>query len=69
MSSLLYKVYKLTFESYNNENSQNEFMKGERVFHIKFGMGNVINSNGDNLEIMFDKAGKKKIKSNYVQKK
>ena len=49
--------------------SQHEFTKGERVFHVKFGMGNVINSNGDNLEIMFDKAGKKKIKSNYVQKK
>ena len=52
-----------------NENIQHEFMKGERVFHIKFGMGNVINSNGDKLEIMFDKAGNKKIKSNYVQKK
>ena len=50
------------------KNNQHEFIKGERVFHVKFGMGNVINSNGDNLEIMFDKAGNKKIKSNYVQK-
>ena len=50
------------------ENSQHEFIKGERVFHVKFGMGNVINSNGDKLEIMFDKAGNKKIKSNYIQK-
>ena len=60
-----YKKIENSFKKIN----QHEFTKGERVYHVKFGMGNVINSNGDNLEIMFDKAGNKKIKSNYVQRK
>ena len=32
-------------------------------------MGRVANANGDKLEINFDKAGNKKIKSNFVEKK
>ena len=51
------------------EISNDEFKKGDRVFHIKFGMGRVANANGDKLEIHFDKAGNKKIKSNFVEKK
>ena len=53
----------LTFES------EKEFKTGDRVFHIKFGMGHVTNFNGDKLEINFDQAGHKKIKSNFVEKK
>jgi DNA helicase-2/ATP-dependent DNA helicase PcrA len=52
-----------------NTISNDEFRRGDRVFHIKFGMGKVSNANGDKLEINFDKAGKKKIKSNFVEKK
>ena len=52
-----------------NEISNDKFKKGDRVFHIKFGMGRVANANGDKLEINFDKAGNKKIKSNFVEKK
>ena len=39
------------------------FIIGERVFHQKFGMGNVTNVNGENLEISFDNAGIKKVRS------
>ena len=49
--------------------SEKEFKTGDRVFHIKFGMGRVTNLNGDKLEINFDQAGHKKIKSNFVEKK
>ncbi len=45
------------------------FIIGERVFHQKFGMGNVINVNGENLEISFDNAGIKKVRSDFVLKK
>ena len=44
------------------------FMRGDRVFHQKFGMGNVVNVEGDKLEISFDKAGHKKVVSGFVSK-
>ena len=54
----------------NSENNFqiNKFIKGDRVFHVKFGMGNVININDDKLDIKFDNAGHKKIQSNFVKK-
>ncbi len=54
----------------NSENDFqiNKFLKGDRVFHVKFGMGNVININDDKLDIKFDNAGHKKIQSNFVIK-
>ena len=61
-----------------NKNSRNKldssylhtvFKKGDRVYHLKFGMGNVIISSGDKLEVSFDKAGYKKIKSDFLSKK
>ena len=39
---------------------------GERVFHQKFGYGQVANIEGDKLQINFDKAGVKKVVSNFV---
>ena len=44
------------------------FTTGERVFHQKFGMGNVIAVNGDKLLISFDKAGEKHVVSGFVSK-
>ncbi len=39
---------------------------GERVFHQKFGYGEIIGVEGDKLEIAFDKSGTKKIVARYV---
>jgi DNA helicase-2/ATP-dependent DNA helicase PcrA len=39
---------------------------GERVFHQKFGYGEIIGIEGDKLEIAFDKAGTKKVVAKFV---
>jgi len=44
------------------------FSIGERCFHQKFGMGDVIAADGDKLTIDFDKAGRKKVIAAFVQK-
>ena len=44
------------------------FAVGDRVFHQKFGMGNVRIVEGDKLEIAFDKAGHKKVVAGFVEK-
>ncbi len=44
------------------------FTAGDRVFHQKFGMGNVVTVNGDKLLISFDKAGDKHVVSGFVSK-
>ena len=40
---------------------------GQRVFHQKFGMGIIISSDGDKLNINFDKAGEKKVVSSFIK--
>jgi len=50
------------------EDSGTSFATGDRVFHQKFGMGNVLNVDGDKLEIAFDRAGHKKVVSGFVSK-
>ncbi len=42
------------------------FAVGARVFHRKFGYGTVSAADGDRLDIDFDKAGKKKVISDFV---
>jgi DNA helicase II / ATP-dependent DNA helicase PcrA len=42
------------------------FMEGDRVFHKKFGYGEVTALEGDKLEIAFDKAGVKHVLQGYV---
>ncbi len=42
------------------------FTMGERVFHQKFGYGEIIGIEGDKLEIAFEKAGIKKVVSRFV---
>ena len=39
---------------------------GDRVFHQKFGYGEVMGIEGDKLEIEFDKAGSKKVVARFV---
>ncbi len=39
---------------------------GDRVFHQKFGYGEIIGIEGDKLDIAFDKAGTKKVVARFV---
>ncbi len=43
------------------------FALGARVFHIKFGYGNVIAADGTKLEVEFDKAGRKKVIDSFLE--
>jgi DNA helicase-2/ATP-dependent DNA helicase PcrA len=45
-----------------------EFSVGDRVFHQKFGNGNVVVVDGNKLTIDFDKAGEKKVVDGFVRK-
>ncbi|MDA4846457.1 ATP-dependent helicase [Hoeflea poritis] len=45
------------------------FSVGDRVFHLKFGNGNIASIDGNKLTIDFDKAGQKRVLDNYVEKK
>jgi DNA helicase-2/ATP-dependent DNA helicase PcrA len=42
------------------------FAIGQRIFHIKFGYGKVLDVSGDQLDIAFEKAGNKKVIDRYV---
>ena len=44
------------------------FSLGERVFHLKFGYGAVINIEGNKLTIDFEKAGTKKVLESFIKK-
>ncbi len=43
-----------------------QFARGSRVFHDKFGYGTVTSVEDDRLEIAFDKAGTKRVKDGFV---
>ncbi|WP_368184204.1 ATP-dependent helicase [Aestuariibius sp. HNIBRBA575] len=42
------------------------FTVGDRVFHQKFGYGEIMGIEGDKLEIEFDKAGSKKVVAKFI---
>ncbi len=44
------------------------FAAGERVFHLKFGNGNVTAVDGNKLTIRFDKAGEKRVVDSFVER-
>ena len=44
------------------------FTVGERVFHQKFGNGNVVAVDGNKLTIAFDKAGEKRVVDSFIEK-
>ncbi len=43
-----------------------EFEPGERVFHKKFGYGEVTGADGDKIVVAFDKAGEKRLLASFV---
>ena len=44
------------------------FAIGDRVFHLKFGNGNVVAVDGNKLTIAFDKAGEKRVVDSFVER-
>ena len=44
------------------------FAVGDRVFHQKFGNGNVVGVDGNKLTIAFDKAGEKRVVDSFVER-
>jgi DNA helicase-2/ATP-dependent DNA helicase PcrA len=44
------------------------FEIGDRVFHQKFGYGEIMNLDGDKLDVEFDHAGHKKIISDFISR-
>ena len=44
-----------------------KFLKGDRVFHLKFGNGNITGIEGNKLTIQFDKAGEKRVLDGFVE--
>ena len=44
------------------------FAVGDRVFHLKFGNGNVSAVDGNKLTILFDKAGEKRVVDSFVER-
>jgi DNA helicase-2/ATP-dependent DNA helicase PcrA len=45
-----------------------EFSLGDRVFHQKFGYGQVVKVDGNKLTIAFEKAGEKKVVDSFVER-
>ncbi len=45
---------------------ENAFDRGERVFHQKFGYGEILAVEGEKLTIAFDKAGEKKVMASFL---
>ena len=45
-----------------------EYRVGDRVFHQKFGNGNVMAVDGNKLTITFDKAGEKRVVDSFVER-
>ncbi len=56
----------LVAKSTSNEPSR--FTVGDRVFHIKFGNGNISSIEGNKLTIDFDRAGEKRVLDGFVEK-
>jgi DNA helicase-2/ATP-dependent DNA helicase PcrA len=44
------------------------YVKGDRVFHQKFGYGDVVFVEGNKLIVQFDKAGEKRVVDSFVQR-
>ena len=45
-----------------------DYRRGDRVFHQKFGYGQVKSVDGNKLTVAFDKAGDKKVIDSFVTK-
>ncbi len=62
--------YQNNFLENNNTYTENKntMLKGDRVFHQKFGYGLIINIENDNAEVKFEKTSTKKVKIDYLIK-
>jgi len=65
---LSYKKFKKQAESieFSQVANDDEFQRGECVFHIKFGYGKIINIAGNIAEVAFEKSGVKKVLVDYL---
>jgi DNA helicase-2/ATP-dependent DNA helicase PcrA len=45
-----------------------KFKTGDRVFHLKFGNGNIVEIEGNKLTIEFDRAGQKRVLDGFVER-
>ena len=45
-----------------------DWSRGDRVFHVKFGYGQVSAIEGNKLTVNFEKAGEKKVIDSFVEK-
>jgi DNA helicase-2/ATP-dependent DNA helicase PcrA len=51
-----------------SKSSASRYKVGERIFHLKFGYGHIAVIEGNKLTIDFDKAGRKKVLEDFVEK-
>ncbi len=66
-SSILNAVYKdVTRPAESAASNPKDAMSGRRVFHQKFGYGKILSTDGDKLEIFFEKTGVKTVMKNFV---
>ena len=67
-----YKNKKIINESFDfkdtNVSSNKMFCIGERVFHDKFGMGEILNIYDNKANVEFDKAGNKNVITSFLKK-
>jgi DNA helicase II / ATP-dependent DNA helicase PcrA len=49
-------------------NKPSSFIVGDRVFHQKFGNGNVTDVEGNKLTVDFDAAGEKRVIDSFVER-
>jgi len=56
------------FEVKPRDSKVGQFAIGERVFHAKFGYGQIEDIEADRLEIAFEKAGPKTVIASFVEK-
>ncbi|MBP6877174.1 MAG: DUF3553 domain-containing protein [Phenylobacterium sp.] len=52
----------------SESSAASDFKRGQRVFHQKFGYGQVKSVDGNKLTVAFDKAGDKKVIDSFVEK-
>lgn len=55
-------------KSLSSASSFNTFEVGTRVFHIKFGYGQVIDAHGDKVDVDFEHSGLKKVITSFLEK-
>jgi DNA helicase-2/ATP-dependent DNA helicase PcrA len=52
----------------SESSAASDYKRGDRVFHVKFGYGQVSSVEGNKLTVRFDKAGEKKVIDSFVEK-